>query len=207
MNKKIKKFADVFFKKNKKKQKKVKQKKNIDLNFIYKNKYFIFTLFCILFIAFVPKFIFFILAIILCGVAAFLNRFSPIEIGFELTTFFCVCFSIVFGSFVGVIFGIILMTTYLFASDDLKKRWAFIPLICVIPVAYIASIFPYEKYFSIAIFGFLLTFLYDFLFDVIFNLTLGRVNIVKRVVFYITHFYFNYILFLYFGYKIIALLN
>ncbi|MCK5477263.1 MAG: hypothetical protein KAI55_05055, partial [Candidatus Aenigmarchaeota archaeon] len=168
---------------------------------------FILFVVCIVLYFLIPKFLFFVFAIILAALSRLFQRFCPFEIGVELVTIFTVCFSIIYGPLIGAVYAFISMTITLMVSDELKERWSFIAVLSILIIALIAGVFPYEKYLSFAIYGFLLALLYDVLFDLIYSVTISRMNIFKRIIFYITHLYFNYFLFLYFGQKILAFLG
>ncbi|MCK5177865.1 MAG: hypothetical protein KAQ92_09135 [Candidatus Aenigmarchaeota archaeon] len=168
---------------------------------------FIFLIVCILAYFLMPKFLFFIFAIILAALSRLFQRFCPFEIGVELVTIFTVCFSIIYGPMIGAVYAFISMTITMIVSDELKERWSFIAVLSILIIAFVAGVFPYEKYLSFAMYGFLLALLYDVSFDIIYSVTISRMNIFKRIIFYITHLYFNYFLYLYFGQKILAFLG
>ena len=167
-----------------------------------KNKFLIVILLsCIALVVFVPKGVFFFVALTLATLTRLFQKICPFEIGIELTTLFTACFSITLGLFFGVIFAFLSKITGLLISNKLNERWAFIAVFSSVIIALISGIFPYERFMSFALFGFFLALVYDIIFDTIFALSIGimNYNIIKRIVFYITHLYFNYFLFFHIG--------
>ncbi|RLG14806.1 MAG: hypothetical protein DRN66_00990 [Candidatus Nanohalarchaeota archaeon] len=220
MRKKLKKAAKFILEQQNGKEKKTEKrtikkrltgiykiKKKIFFNPEKKSKYIIIgILLCTVLYIFAPNGLFFIAALIIVSLSRLFQRFCPFEIGIELITLFTACFTIAYGLLIGLIFGFFSMLAAMIISDEIKERWSFIALISILSVALIAGLFPYENYMSFAVFGLLLALVYDCLFDLIFRVTLGRMNIFKRVIFYVTHLYFNYFLFFYLGKKILAFL-
>ena len=218
MRKKVKKIIKFILNndKNKKEDNDKKKKKAIIISKIKKKYFFnlekkskfigIVFLIVLFFYVFIPKSFFFIAAILLTALSRLFQRFCPFDIGIELVILFTACISIAYGALIGAIFGFFSMLTTMIVSNEIRERWCFIPLISILSIALIAASFQYEKYMSFALFGLLLALEYDCLFDFIFRLIFGRMDIFKRIIFYVTHLYFNYFLFFYFGEKILALI-
>ena len=167
----------------------------------------LFVLIFLILLCVFSKWLFVIAALVLVALSRLFQKFIPFKIGFELVTLFNACFLIAYGPVFGAIFGFFSILMTLVISEEIKRRWAFVSIISAVVVAVVAGIFPYEIYMSLAMFGFLLAALYDVIFDVIYRITLGRMDMFKRIIFYCTHVYLNYLLFLHFGQKILLYLS
>ena len=163
---------------------------------------FLATALFFLYFAFVKEAIILAAFIALGAISRLWQRFFPAPIGANLIMLFAVISGAGYGSFAGMLVGIVsLIISSIMVQDDLATTAA--PIFAMSVVGYLAGILSISAS-NISLWGLALTVLYDAVISVE-HILLGRANI-NTVIFVVTHLVFNYFVFFTFAPEIMGLL-